>query len=178
MRQTRESGSFVELEFGWRFGMLERFETSGRFETIGRFERNEASETNEMTNEREARSPRTAGRVTRRPRRARAIWHCAAALLAALAIGAPAQAESAFTRANDAFALHGGQALDLVLVRPLGVGRIVFGFVCFIPIALFAEVPFVGWRSPTSEAAEVWDLFVLEPFEETFQTPLGEFGEE
>ena len=172
--------------------MLEKFATFGAFEP--------------SESEAKGRSLRPAAGVARRPRRARPIWLCAAALLAALATSAPAQAEGALDRVNDAFervgdafarvgdafapvgealapvndaiATHGGQAFDLIIVRPLGVGRVAFGFVCFIPAALFAEVPVVGWRSKTSEAAEVWDLFVGEPFEATFLTPLGEFDEE
>ena len=108
--------------------------------------------------------------VRRSHRRSRLIWLCAAALSAALAIGAPAQAENAFTKG-------GSQAFDLVLVRPLGAGRLLFGAVLFVPAALLAELPW-KWNSSSSAIPEVWDVFVGEPFRTTFLMPLGEFEEE
>jgi hypothetical protein len=93
-------------------------------------------------------------------------------LLAALALGAPAQAEGAFAERS-------AQAFDLIVVRPLGVGKVVFGFVVFLPAALFAEVPVVGWNDDDGYSAisDVWDAFVVAPFHATFMTPLGDFGE-
>jgi hypothetical protein len=91
-------------------------------------------------------------------------------LLAAVFAGIPAQAENIFAR-------RGGQTLDLILVRPAGVGKVVFGFVVFLPAALFAEVPVVGWNNDDgySAVADAWDVFVADSFQDTFMTPLGEF---
>lgn len=97
-----------------------------------------------------------------------------AALVAALVLAAPAQAENFV-------AARGSEAFDLLIVRPLGVGRVLVGVVCFIPAAIVAEVPpGLGgdpetWRGTVGE---VWDFFVKEPVVATFMTPLGEFGEE
>ena len=111
------------------------------------------------------------GMNRRSHRRARRSWLCTAVLLAALAVGAPAQAESTFAKRS-------GQVFDLLVVRPLGVGRVVFGFVSFLPVALFAEVPVLGWKDDGySAVSDVWEAFVEDPFRETFMTPLGEFEE-
>jgi len=59
-------------------------------------------------------------------------------------------------------------AFDLIIVRPLSLGVLVFGFVCFVPAALFAG----------PSIADPWEMFVLEPYEATFTRPLGEFEEE
>ena len=55
-----------------------------------------------------------------------------------------------------------GQAFDLLVLRPLGVGKLVFGFVAFLPAAIVGQ----------SDMGEVWDVFVVSPFEATFRTPL------
>jgi len=57
---------------------------------------------------------------------------------------------------------------DLIIVRPLGIGEVIVGFVCFLPAALFAG----------RAVADPWDSFVAEPFEATFTRPLGDFEEE
>jgi len=95
-------------------------------------------------------------------------------ILAALVAGAPTTA-----LAENAFARRGGQALDLVIVRPLGIGKIVFGFVAFIPVAAFAEVPVTGWNEDDgyNAVADVWDVFVVESFQATFMTPLGQIDD-
>lgn len=109
------------------------------------------------------------GGAARSPRR-RHGWLCAALLLAAIFVGAPAQAENFFARL-------GGQTLDLVLVRPAGVGKIAVGFVLFLPAALFAEVPVKGWFNDDGYSAvgDAWGVFVAESFNDTFKTPLGDF---
>jgi hypothetical protein len=111
-----------------------------------------------------------AGEIAARSPRRRHGWLCAALLLAAIFVGAPAQAENFFARL-------GGQTLDLVLVRPAGVGKIVTGFVLFLPAALFAEVPVKGWFNDDGYSAvgDAWGLFVLDSFNDTFKTPLGDF---
>jgi hypothetical protein len=90
-------------------------------------------------------------------------------LLAAIVVGVPAQAENFFARL-------GGQTLDLVLVRPAGVGKIATGFVLFLPAALFAE-PAGDWFNDDgySAAGDVWNVFVVDSFNDTFKTPLGDF---
>ncbi len=125
-----------------------------------------------------ARSPRRAPQVAplmvrRSLRRRRHGWLCAAVLLAALAVGAPAQAENAFAERS-------GQVFDLIFVRPLGVGKVAYGFVCFLPMALFAEIPVAGWNDDDgyNAVADVWHAFVVEPFHDTFLMPLGEFEAE
>lgn len=111
------------------------------------------------------------GADCRSQRRVRRGWLCAAVLLVALAVGAPAQAENAFAERS-------GQVFDLLVLRPLGVGRVVVGFVSFLPVALLAEVPVVGWKDDGySAVADVWEVFVGGPFRATFMTPLGELDE-
>jgi len=94
----------------------------------------------------------------------------ASILIAATLISpATAHAENAFVQGSQ-------KVFDLIIVRPLGVGKLAFGFVCFLPAGLFASTPTDlyqnGWAS--SDASSAWDLFVATPFQETFQTPLGE----
>lgn len=93
-------------------------------------------------------------------------WVAALTLSAVLGWTAPARAEPA--RAEHPVIAGTGIAFDLIIVRPLSLGMLVFGVVCFVPASLFA-----------SEAIdEPWDFFVAEPFEMTFTRPLGEFEEE
>ena len=103
------------------------------------------------------------------------------ALLAALTLAGPAHADAkdVFTAEEIGAALD--KAFDLTVTRPLGLGRIVFGVVCFIPAGIFAELPPLPggdskrWRSSVGEA---WQTFVGDQIEATFMTPLGEFEEE
>ena len=107
------------------------------------------------------RSPR------RRAKRAgRRAWVAALTLSAVLGSAVPAQAESG--RGEHPVLAGTSKAFDLIIVRPLSLGVLVFGFVCFLPAALFAAPSF----------ADPWDLFVMEPYEATFKRPLGEFEEE
>jgi hypothetical protein len=89
----------------------------------------------------------------------------------------PTPAHASIT--DNAFVRGSEKTLDLLIVRPLGVGWLAFGFVCFVPAGLFASTPVDlyrnGWSS--SDAASAWDLFVVTPFHQTFQTPLGEIEE-
>lgn len=102
----------------------------------------------------------------------RRAWVLALSLSAVLTGPTPARAASVLDVASAAF--------DLVIVRPLGVGRIAFGAALFLPVALFAEVPpglggeTERWHSNVNEA---WQIFVGDPVEATFMTPLGEFEE-
>jgi hypothetical protein len=89
-------------------------------------------------------------------------------------VGAPpAQAENAFAKCSR-------QTFDLIIVRPLGAGKVVFGFLSFLPVAFFAEIPVTGWNEDDgySATADVWHAFVVDPFNDTFRTPLGEFPDE
>ena len=96
----------------------------------------------------------------------RRAWVAALTLSAVLGWAEPARAEPA--RAEHPVIAGTGIAFDLIIVRPLSLGMLVFGVVCFVPASLFA-----------SEAIdEPWDFFVAEPFEMTFTRPLGEFEEE
>ena len=61
----------------------------------------------------------------------------------------------------------GVKAFDLIVVRPLSLTRIVFGFVSFMPAAVFAG-PSVG---------EAWQLFVMDAVEKTFVEPLGDVSQ-
>ena len=94
----------------------------------------------------------------------------------------PAQAEktrSVFT--NEELLSGLNKTFDLMITRPLGVGWLLFGVVCFIPAAALAEVPpGLGGKSKRwrSSVGEVWQIFVGDQIEATFMTPLGEFEEE
>jgi hypothetical protein len=96
------------------------------------------------------------------------------AILVALAVAAPIHSEA---KAESAFAEGSAKAFDLVVVRPLGAGKVVFGFLAFLPVALFAEIPVSGWNDDDgyNAVSDVWTAFVLEPWHDTFILPLGEF---
>ena len=102
-------------------------------------------------------------RSTRRraKRDGRRAWVAALSLSALLGSAAPARAEHPVIAGT-------GIAFDLIIVRPLRLGQLAFGFVCLPPAALFAG----------PSVAEPWQLFVVEPFEATFTRPLGEFDDE
>ncbi len=61
---------------------------------------------------------------------------------------------------------------DVALLRPLAVVTLVIGAVLFPPAALMAVVAGKGANERVSEATE---LFVIEPFDEAFRRPLGDF---
>ena len=104
---------------------------------------------------------RSTPRSQRSKRARRRAWVVALILSAVLGGAAPARAENPVIAGV-------GMTLDLIIVRPLTVGQLVFGFVCFLPAALFAGKSF---REP-------WEIFVGDPFEATFVRPLGEFEED
>jgi hypothetical protein len=61
----------------------------------------------------------------------------------------------------------GAKAFDAVVLRPLGAGLTAGGvgaFVLMLPLAWYSE----GFDT-------VWDQFVLQPVDYTFQRPLGDF---
>ncbi|MBW2274296.1 MAG: hypothetical protein JRG96_13565 [Deltaproteobacteria bacterium] len=60
----------------------------------------------------------------------------------------------------------GASTLDLVIIRPLGVGATVVGFVMFV-----VSVPFVA---PSRGIGTSWEIFVEGPGEYTFVRPIGE----
>jgi hypothetical protein len=72
--------------------------------------------------------------------------------------------ESSSQRRFDA-AQIGASALDIVLLRPLGVGASAVGLCFFIVTA-----PFVA---PSMEFDQSWDIFVAGPGEYTFVRPIG-----
>ena len=124
------------------------------------------------------RSAHTIGGENSGGRRARRLT---VALLTALTLAGPAYAEAQGVFTAEELGAAMNTAFDLTVARPLGVGRIVFGFACFIPAAIFAEPPPLPggdsnrWRS---SVGEVWQTFVGDQIEATFMTPLGEFEEE
>lgn len=62
---------------------------------------------------------------------------------------------------------------DVVILRPLATVTLVVGAVLlFAPAAAIALVAGKGAKERVSEATE---LFVIEPFDEAFRRPLGEF---
>jgi hypothetical protein len=94
-------------------------------------------------------------------RSGRRAWVAALTLSAALGGAAPARAENPVIEGA-------GVVFDLVVLRPLGVGQLLFGAACFVPMALFAG----------TSIGEPLETFVTDPYEATFIRPLGEFEEE
>lgn len=97
----------------------------------------------------------------RAKRATRRSWVAALSLAAVLGCAATARAENAAVKGADI-------AFDLLILRPMGLGELIFGFVCFAPAALFAG----------QAIGDPWEHFVLIPFESTFKRPLGEIEEE
>ena len=58
-------------------------------------------------------------------------------------------------------------AVDLAVLRPLGVIATGAGSVFFV-----ASAPFVA---PSGNLSEAWDMFLYAPLEYTFQRPIGDF---
>ena len=63
--------------------------------------------------------------------------------------------------------LVGLKALDVVIVRPVGMLSTIGGFVFFA-----ATAPFVA---PTGRIVTSWDIFVYDSYDYTFARPLGEY---
>lgn len=93
----------------------------------------------------------------------RRTWVAALSLAALLASPVPALAEGPPPAARAA-----DIAFDLIILRPMGLGELVFGVVCFVPVALFAG----------KSIKDPWEHFVVGPFEDTFTRPLGEWEED
>ncbi len=72
--------------------------------------------------------------IQRTKRGSRRAWVLALILSAVLGGAAPARAENPVIEGS-------GMVFDLLFLRPLGVGRIVFGVASFVPAPIFAEVP-------------------------------------
>jgi hypothetical protein len=120
----------------------------------------------------------------RAQRRGRAGFCCAVAVLGLLA--APARGDEAPTHvvpgapeievepdtaaepiAWEAWEDLGAKAFDAVVLRPLGAGTVAGGFGAFLLVLPLA------WYSQGFDT--VWDQFVLQPVDYTFQRPLGDF---
>ncbi len=95
------------------------------------------------------------------------------ALIVVLLLQGSAIAQAgAFEPAQNPF-VHGlAIGFDVVLLRPLAVATLVIGAVLFPPAALMAVVAGKGAKERVSEATE---LFVIEPFDDAFRRPLGDF---
>jgi hypothetical protein len=125
----------------------------------------------------------------RAQRRVPAAFCCAVAVLGLAAAPArsdepapadsAAEAQAATTDATDApsepaswgelgaWQELGAKAFDAAVLRPLGAGATAGGFGAFLlvmPLAWYSE----GFDT-------VWDQFVLQPVDYTFQRPLGDF---
>jgi hypothetical protein len=61
----------------------------------------------------------------------------------------------------------GAGTFDVLLLRPLGFGTTVVGFVCFAVVLPFSAID--------QEIGTSWDLFVRAPADYTFRRPLGDF---
>lgn len=90
----------------------------------------------------------------------------AAVILTALTVslGAPAAAQGHGPVTGDR---GGDMAVDLVVVRPLGIVATVVGAAGFV-----LALPFTLPSGSTAETAREW---VAQPFEYTFNRPLGDF---
>ena len=60
-------------------------------------------------------------------------------------------------------------AVDLVVVRPLGLGAVVVGSVSFLPVALISA------PQGREGLRQAWEIFVAAPVQSVFQRPLGDF---
>lgn len=89
--------------------------------------------------------------------------HLFAALMTVTLIAPPTFAEESISgdKGTD-------MAVDLIVVRPLGIAATIFGAAGFV-IAL----PFTLPTGTTGDTAREW---VARPFEYTFNRPLGQFG--
>jgi len=107
-----------------------------------------------------------------RGRSARLRWLAAPALAASLLLAAPAQAQSGGGMRAVAYMFE-------VIVRPLTALQLVAGGVLFIPAAMLSYpgpvIATRSWSEGKTTVAEAWDIFVTEPYERTFERPLGAF---
>ena len=104
-------------------------------------------------------------RTPPRPHRFERIRATALALVLVLGTAAPIAAESWMDHPVIAGA---GAVFDVVIVRPLGLGQLVFGAACFVPAALFAG----------SAVGDPFETFIRDPYEYTFVRRPGSFEEE
>ena len=94
-------------------------------------------------------------------------WRIALLSIAAIFLlgnGTPTS-EKILTGATEGF----GYGLDLLVLRPLGVGATVVGFGFFL----------VGGplSAPSGQFRDAWELLVVSPYQFTFERPLGEYDD-
>jgi len=93
--------------------------------------------------------------------RRRATLLAVTGLLVALAAPAAAIGDE-----SSAIGRVGRQALDLAVLRPMGLVQTVAGFAAYVGLMPFAII--------TDNEQELWDICVTEPADQTFRRPLGE----
>jgi len=99
----------------------------------------------------------------------RSLRGLAATLIAALALPAPAVAQSVDDDASRDASDYAAAAFDAAIVRPLALSVVVVGAVFFVPAAIISSP---GGLTPIREA---WDQFVVAPTRFVFTRPLGQF---
>ena len=90
-------------------------------------------------------------------------------LLASLTMGSPSMAQDEETSASSTAARIGAVALDVILIRPIGVGQTVAGSVFF---AVAAPLTYPGGKDDFDLA---YETFVEAPVDDTFRRELGQF---
>lgn len=98
---------------------------------------------------------------------ARGRWLPAAVLALLLCAGPAAQAQEAADAEGFGAVNVAEGALDVLVLRPLGILGVGTGSVFFL-----ASAPFVA---PGGHLRDAWDIFLYGPVEYTFVRPLGRF---
>jgi hypothetical protein len=95
----------------------------------------------------------------------------AGALIASAPFSAAAEPKSGWDwqRVNDGML----SAIDIAVLRPLGMGRIVIGAALLVPMSLFNAIALPIGRDPSIFQEDV-ERFIVEPVEYTFDRPIGE----
>ena len=71
--------------------------------------------------------------------------------------------------AHSGFVDYAAAGFDLVILRPLGLAALIVGSVALFPAAVMS---LAGGEDATQTAV---DLFVVDPWRDVFQRPLGDF---
>lgn len=104
----------------------------------------------------------------------RAITSVTTSAILAAGVALPTTAMAEPETALDAVGEVAASTVDLFVLRPLGIGRLLVGFSVLMPMSSLINVMVLPIAQDTTVFREDWDRMVVEPKEYTFDRAIGE----